>query len=228
MPGYYFDWTLILLLPAILLTVYAQSKVTSTYRRYSRVRSLTGLRGCDMARQMLDMHGMSNVKVEKVKGNLTDHYDPRSKVLRLSEATYDSDSVAALGVAAHETGHAMQDAENYGPLRFRSALAPVASIGSSASWILIIVGLLFSSFNLIGIGIICFAVVVLFQVVTLPVELNASNRALAALQSDGFMIPQEVEHAEKVLKAAALTYIAAALTSVLQLIRLILIFGRRD
>lgn len=229
MPLYYYDWTLILLLPAILLTVYAQGKVNSTYRKYAKVPSLCGLTASDMARQMLDMKGLSHVKIELVRGHLSDHYDPRTKVLRLSESTYNSTSVAALGIAAHETGHAMQDAEAYGPLKFRNTLAPVASVGSSASWILIIVGLLFSAFQLIGIGIICFAVVVLFQVVTLPVEFNASSRALVALEGCGFMQPEEIRHTNKVLKAAALTYVAAALTAILQLLRLLLIFGgRRD
>ena len=229
MPYYYMDWTLIILLPALLLTVYAQAKISATYRKYSKIQARSAVRACDMARKMLDINGLNNVAVQKVPGSLTDHYDPRSKVLRLSDATYNSTSVAALGVAAHEAGHALQDAQSYGPLKFRNALVPIANFGSSAAWILIILGLVFSSFNLIGIGIICFAVVVLFQLVTLPVEFNASSRALVALEGCGFLQSDEVGYAGKVLKAAALTYVAAALTAILQLLRLLIIFGgRRD
>ena len=229
MPYYYMDWTLIILLPALLLTVYAQAKISTTYRKYSKIQARSAVRACDMARKMLDINGLNNVAVQKVSGNLTDHYDPRSNVLRLSDSTYNSTSVAALGVAAHEAGHALQDAQSYGPLKFRNALVPIANFGSSAAWILIILGLVFSSFNLIGIGIICFAVVVLFQLVTLPVEFNASSRALVALEGCGFLQSDEVGYAGKVLKAAALTYVAAALTAILQLLRLLIIFGgRRD
>ena len=225
---FYYDWTIVLLLPALLLSIYAQAKVSSTFRKYAKVESRSHLPANRMARQMLDMNGLSYIRIEQVKGNLTDHYDPRSKVLRLSQSTYNSPSVAALGVAAHECGHAIQDAEEYFPLKFRNTLAPVARFGSSASWILIIAGLLLSMFNLIFIGIIAFTVVVLFQVVTLPVEFNASNRALAALEGGGFLEVQEVSQANKVLRAAALTYVAAVVVSVLQLLRLLLIFGRRN
>ncbi|NLF80764.1 MAG: zinc metallopeptidase [Clostridia bacterium] len=219
---------MLILLPAILLTIYAQAKVTSTYKKYSKVHASSGLNAAEAARRLLDSSGLNNVRIEQVRGNLTDHYDPRGKVLRLSESTYGSSSVAALGVAAHEAGHAMQDAESYGPLKFRGFLAPVAQFGSSAAWVLIILGLALSAFNLIGIGIICFGAVVLFQVVTLPVELNASNRALLALESGGFLGGEEIAQTNKVLRAAALTYIAAALVSILQLLRLLMIFsGRR-
>ena len=229
MPGfYYYDWTLILLVPAIILTIYAQAKVSSTYKKYDKIKARSGISAAEMARRMLDYNGLANVQIQQVKGNLTDHYDPRNKTLSLSEATYNSASVAALGVAAHEAGHAMQDAESYAPLKFRNALVPVAKFGSSAAWILIIMGIVFSAFNLIGIGIICFSAVVLFQLVTLPVEFNASNRALAALEGGGFLETDEVSQTNKVLRAAALTYIAAALVSILQLVRLLLIFtGRR-
>ncbi len=227
MPIMFFDWTIIILIPALILTIYAQAKVSSTYKKYANVRARSGIAACDMARQMLDYNGLSNVKVEQVKGNLTDHYDPRTKVLRLSEATYHSTSVAALGVAAHEAGHAMQDQESYAPLKIRNALVPVANIGSSASWILIILGIVFSTFNLITIGIICFAAVVVFQLVTLPVEFNASNRALVALEGGGFLEADEVQQTNKVLRAAALTYVAAALTAILQLLRLLVLFGDR-
>jgi uncharacterized protein len=230
MPGfYYWDWTMILLIPAIILTIYAQAKVSATYRKYAKVRSRSGINAAEVARRLLDYNGLNQVRIEQVSGNLTDHYDPRTKVLRLSDSTYGSASVAALGVAAHEAGHAMQDAEAYGPMKFRNVLAPVAQIGSSAAWILIILGFAFSAFNLVGIGIICFAAVVLFQLVTLPVELNASNRALAALEGGGFLDAEEISQTNKVLRAAALTYIAAALVAILQLLRLLLIFsGRRN
>lgn len=226
---YYYDWTLILLIPALLLTIYAQGKVSTTYHKYAKVRALSGISAYDMARQLLDYNGLSDVRIEMIKGDLTDHYDPRHKVLRLSESSYHSSSVAALGVAAHECGHALQDAEGYMPLRIRGALVPVANFGSSLSWILIIAGILFSMFNLITLGIVCFTAVVLFQLVTLPVEFNASNRALAALEGGGFLQSDEIVGTEKVLRAASLTYIAAALTAILQLLRLLLIFGgRRD
>lgn len=226
---YPFDWTIFLLVPAIILTIYAQAKVSSTYKKYAKVQARSGITAAEMARSMLDYNGLSNVQVQPVKGNLTDHYDPRTKVLRLSESTYNNRSVAALGIAAHEAGHAMQDAESYAPLKIRGALVPVANFGSSASWILILMGFLFNALNLIGIGIICFAAVVVFQLVTLPVEFNASNRALIALEGGGFLERDEIQKTNKVLRAAALTYVAAALTAVLQLLRLILIFsGRRD
>jgi Zn-dependent membrane protease YugP len=230
MPGfYYYDWTLILLVPAIILTIYAQAKVSSTYKKYDKVKARSGINAAEMARRMLDYNGLANVQIQQVRGNLTDHYNPKNKTLSLSEATYKSASVAALGVAAHEAGHAMQDAESYAPLKLRNALVPVAQFGSSAAWILIILGFVFSAFNLIGIGIICFSAVVLFQLVTLPVEFNASNRALAALEGGGFLESDEVGLTNKVLRAAALTYVAAALVSLLQLLRLLIIFmGRRS
>ena len=174
------------------------------------------------------MNGLREVRIEQVRGSLTDHYDPRSRVLRLSESTYHSNSVAAIGVAAHECGHALQDAEGYAPLKIRGALVPVANFGSSASWILILLGIFFSAANLISIGVLAFAAVVVFQLVTLPVEFNASNRALAALEGGGFLTRDEVAQTNKVLRAAALTYVAAALTAVLQLLRLLLLFGRRS
>lgn len=228
MPFLYFDPTWIILIPAIILALYAQAKINSTYNRYSKIPARTGLPASEMARRMLDMNGLRHVSVEQVAGNLTDHYDPSKKVLRLSQSIYNSSSVAALGVAAHECGHALQDAEGYAPLRIRSALVPVANLGSSASWILILLGIFFSATNLITIGILLFGAVVLFQLVTLPVEFNASRRALATLEGASFLTEQEVPMARKVLNAAALTYVAAALTAILQLLRLILLFGRRE
>lgn len=226
---YYYDWTIIILLPAIALSLYAQIRVSATYNKYQKVAARSGYSGSIMARQMLDAGGLYDVKVQRVAGKLTDHYDPRHGVLALSQSTYDSTSVAALGVAAHECGHALQHADNYLPLKVRGLLVPVANIGSNASWILIILGLVLSAYNLIFLGIICFTLVVLFQMVTLPVEFNASRRALAALEGGGFLQGEELDMTSKVLKAASLTYVAAALTSVLQLLRLLLIFGgRRD
>lgn len=225
---FFYDWTMIILLPAIILTIFAQSRVSSTYHKYAKVRARSGYSAYDVARRMLDMNGLRDVQIEQVRGNLTDHYDPRGRVLRLSESTYHSASVAAIGVAAHECGHALQDAEAYMPLRLRGALVPVANFGSQASWILIILGLFLSSANLIAIGVVAFAVVVVFQMVTLPVEFNASTRALAALEGGGFLEQDEVAQTNKVLRAAALTYVAAALTAILQLLRLLLIFGRRN
>ena len=234
MPIMFFDWTMILLIPALILTIYAQAKVSSTYKKYSHVRARSGIAACDMARQMLDYNGLSNVKVEQVRGNLTDHYDPRTKVLRLSEATYHSTSVAALGVAAHEAGHAVQYAENYGPVRLRTAIIPATQIGSKFSFILLLVGMVLYSQSLFLIGILLFSLTTLFQLITLPVEFNASHRALQTLENEQLLYDDELPGARKVLKAAALTYVAALLMSALQLLRYVLIFlgrsnrGRRD
>jgi len=229
MPMFYgLDPTWILLLPAILLSLFAQTKVNSTYRRYARVASRAGMPACDMARRMLDMNGLQHISVQQVSGSLTDHYDPSNKVLRLSQSVYNSSSVAALGIAAHECGHALQDAEGYAPLRIRGALVPVANIGSRLSWVLILIGIFLSFGQLVTLGIIFFSAAVLFQLVTLPVEFNASRRAMATLEGASFLTAEELPMAKKVLGAAALTYVAAALTSLLQLLRLILLFGRRN
>lgn len=223
---YYGSWGLMII--ALIISALAQFKVSSTYSRYAKVRSRANISGHDAARQILDYNGLSNVRIEQVRGSLTDHYDPRHKVLRLSEATYHSASVAALGVAAHEVGHAIQDQENYSPLRLRSALVPVANFGSQASWILVILGLAFGYMGLIDIGILLFCAVLLFQVVTLPVEFNASSRALAALEGGSVLEVDEVSQTKQVLNAAALTYVAAVLVSLLQLARLLLIRGNRN
>ncbi|MBO7668602.1 MAG: zinc metallopeptidase [Firmicutes bacterium] len=219
----YFDWTFILLIPAILLAGYAQTKVTSTYNKYSKVYARRNITAAQLARQLLDMNGLNAVPIQPIRGSLTDNYDPRNKVLHLSETTYSSTSVAALGVAAHECGHAIQDLEGYSPLRLRNNLAPIASIGSSAAWIIFIAGLLMSMMGLVRLGILCFVAVVAFQLVTLPVEMNASNRALAALEGGGFLYDDELGQAKQVLSAAALTYVAAALTAILQLFRMLAI-----
>lgn len=214
------------LIPALLLSIIAQARISTVYHKYSHVQARSGLTAAQIARRLLAGSGLQSIPVQQVGGTLSDHYDPRTKVLRLSKENYDASSVAALGVAAHECGHAMQDAEGYFPLKLRSVLAPVASIGSQASWLLILVGLFFDLSQLLNLGIIFFGAAVLFQLVTLPVEFNASRRALAALDG-GYMNGEELQMANKVLKAAALTYVAAALVAVLQLLRLLLVFGGR-
>lgn len=230
--GYYFDPTYILVLIGAVLCLAAQAKVSMTYGKYEKVRSRTGMTGAQAAQRILEMSGIYDVRIERVSGRLTDHYDPTGKVLRLSDATYASGSVAAIGVAAHECGHAVQHHKGYGPLRLRSALVPAANIGSKAGIPLIILGALLGMNQiLIQIGIWVFALAVLFQVVTLPVEFDASKRALAMLDGYGLMDREETAGCRKVLRAAALTYVAAAATAILQLLRLVLLFGgnkRRD
>jgi hypothetical protein len=211
-------------------SMYAQFKVSSTFNKYSQVLNSRGYTGADVARLLLEQEGIHDVTVEPVKGNLTDHYDPTSKVLRLSESVYGSTSVAALGVAAHETGHAVQHNVGYVPLSIRSSIFPVVNLGSKLSMPLIIIGLLLGSVtNSLAIaqaGVILFSFVVIFQLVTLPVEFNASSRALKMLSGYGFLSPQEMKPAKKVLRAAAMTYVAAAATSIIQLLRLaIIVFG---
>lgn len=224
---YYYDPTYVLLIIGMVISLIASSRVQSTFRKYDRVASRTGLTGAEAARRLLQAQGIYDVSIQRVSGNLTDHYDPRSKVLRLSDSTYGSASVAAIGVAAHECGHAMQHEENYLPLSLRSALVPVANFGSKFSMLLIIAGLFFGQF-LIEAGILLFCAVVLFQIVTLPVEFNASSRALRLLGDNGILYDEEVGMTRKVLRAAALTYVASALMSALQLVRLILLYGGRS
>ena len=228
--GYGLDPTMILVLIGVLLSLWAQGRVNSAFRKYGRVRSRTGMTGAEAARRLLNSQGIYDVTIEHISGSLTDHYDPRSKVLRLSDAVYGSDSVAAVSVAAHECGHAMQDNEDYAPLRFRSALVPVANFGSQLSWPLILIGVIFGGLGspLVQIGILMFTLAVLFQLVTLPVEFNASGRAIKLLDSQGILLAEEVNGTKKVLSAAALTYVAAAAASILQLLRLIILFGGRN
>ena len=228
--GYGLDPTMILVLIGVLLSLWAQGRVNSAFRKYGRVRSRTGMTGAEAARRLLNSQGIYDVTIEHISGSLTDHYDPRSKVLRLSDAVYGSDSVAAVSVAAHECGHAMQDNEDYAPLRFRSALVPVANFGSQLSWPLILIGVIFGGLGspLVQIGILMFTLAVLFQLVTLPVEFNASGRAIKLLDSQGILLTEEVSGTKKVLSAAALTYVAAAAASILQLLRLIILFGGRN
>lgn len=226
--GYYFDPTYILIIIAAIISLIAQWRVNSAFSKYSRVASMSGMTGAQAARMILQSNGINDVSVQRISGKLTDHYNPSTKVLNLSESVYGSTSVAAIGVAAHECGHAIQHARGYFPLSLRAALVPVANIGSQLSWVFIIVGAILS-FNqtLITIGIIMFSAAVLFQLVTLPVEFNASARALEQLESNGILYRDEVSQTRKVLSAAALTYVAAAATAILQLLRLIILFGGR-
>ena len=232
-PMYYrMDPTYVLVLIGVVLSLLASARVKSTFAKYERIRNSAGLTGRDAAERILHGSGIYDVRIERVSGNLTDHYDPRNKVLRLSDSTYHSMSVSAVGVAAHECGHAIQHAVNYAPIRWRGALVPVANFGSTIAWPLIMIGLFItgdSSSLLINLGIIAFSFAVLFHLVTLPVEFNASNRAIRILGSNGMMSQEEVGSVKKVLGAAALTYVASAATAILQLLRiLILTGGRRD
>ena len=231
--GYYsmFDPTMILVLIGVVLSMAASAKVNSTYAKFSRVRSMTGMTGAEAARQLLNSQGIYDVQIRHVSGNLTDHYDPRTKIVNLSDAVYDSTSVAAIGVAAHECGHAMQDYEAYAPLKLRGAIVPVVNIGAQLSWPMILLGLFFGGIGspLINVGILLFSLSVIFQLVTLPVEFNASSRAVRLLSSMGILRGEEVGYTKQVLGAAALTYVAAAAGSILQLLRLLILFGgRRD
>ena len=221
-----------LVIIGVIICLLASSKMKSTFNKYSRVRNHSGMTGREAAEQVLRGAGIYDVRVEHISGDLTDHYDPRTKVLRLSDATYNSTSVAAVGVAAHECGHAIQHATGYAPLKIRGALVPVANFGSTIAWPLILIGLLFSSQSsmlFLNLGIIAFSLAVLFQIVTLPVEFNASSRAIRILGSSGMLYEDEVDATKKVLSAAALTYVAGAASAILQLLRIILLANsRRD
>ena len=226
MPYFYYDWTMILVIPGLLLGLYAQFKVKSTFDRYSRIRTKSGLTAEQAARALLSRGGSTNVTISRVNGSLTDHYDPSSKTLRLSDSVYGSDSVAAGGVAAHECGHALQEHDGYGLLKLRTALVPVVNIGSSLYLPIFMAGLLFSWEPLQMVGILCFGLTLLFSLVTLPVEINASKRALGMLE--GVLDAEELRGARAVLSAAALTYLASVISSALQLLRLILISRSRN
>ena len=223
----YMDPTIIILLPALIFSGWAQSKISSTYNQYSKVGNQRGLTGAQVARFILDNAGLQSVNIEPVPGKLTDHYDPRGKVLRLSQEVYSSQSVAALGVASHEVGHAIQDATNYGPMRLRGAIVPLAAIGGNLSMGLILFGLFLGGSQFIQIGTFLFLFTVIFQLITLPVEFDASKRALRILNT-GILSPQELEGAKKVLNAAALTYVAAAIAGILNFLRLVLLSRRRN
>lgn len=226
--GYGFDSSMIILLPAIIVAFFAQYKIKSTFEKYSRIKSESGYTASQVARYLLDRTGLNDVAVEMIGGNLTDHYDPRTKTLRLSQTVYSSSSVAAIGVAAHEAGHAIQHDTGYVPLMVRNSLVPVANFGSNAAWVLVFLAFITGYYSLINLGIILFTAAVLFQIITLPVEFNASKRAINLLESEGVLRGSEVSSAKKVLSAAALTYVAAMLVSVAQLLRLILLSRRRN
>lgn len=227
----YFDSTYVLVLIGVIICMIASAKMNSTFSRYSRVRSRSGLTGREAAERILYSAGIRDVRVEHVSGNLTDHYDPRGKVLRLSDATYNSNSVAAIGVAAHECGHAIQHQVGYVPLTVRGSLVPIVNFGSSIAWPLILIGLFMNSrmsVLLLNLGILAFSLAVVFQIVTLPVEFNASARAVKILGSTGLLYEDEVKDTKKVLKAAALTYVAGTMSAILQLLRIILLTNRRN
>lgn len=226
---YGFDWTyLVMILPAVIFSMWASSRVNGTYKRYSTQYSKRGITAEKACREVLDENGCSNVEIIQTKGHLTDHYDPRANVIRLSESVYGSTSTAAIGVACHEAGHAIQYAENYGPIKFRAAIVNVTNIGSQLSIPLVMIGLLFSSTSLAMLGVILFGFCVVFQLVTLPTEYNASHRAILALENSTILDSEEIEGSKKVLNAAALTYVAALSVSVMQLLRLVMIVGGRN
>ncbi len=232
--GYFYgiDITyIILVMPALLFAMYAQSQVTGTFNKYRTVNNRRGYTGADVARKILDMNGLHNVLIERVNGNLTDHFDPKANVVRLSDSTYASTSVAAIGVAAHEVGHAIQHAEGYAPIKVRNSIVPVVQIASYAAWPLAIIGIIMSSSRLATFGVVMFLAVVLFQIITLPVEFNASGRAIRTLGSNAILDEDELGASKKVLRAAAMTYVASAVVAIANLLRLLAITGigrRRD
>jgi len=230
----FFDWTyVVLVLPCVLLSLWASSSVNSTFKRYSQQHSRRGITGAQAAERVLRANGVSGVRIERVSGNLTDHYDPRTNVIRLSDSVYSSTSTAAIGVACHEAGHAVQYAQSYGPIKLRAAIIPITNIGSKLAMPLILVGLLLAAFEnlsygFVYLGIACFGLSLVFQLVTLPVEFNASRRALEAIESGELLTADELKGARKTLSAAAMTYVAATAVALAQLLRLVLLFGRRS
>ncbi len=223
---YGIDTTYVLVIAAFILTLIASYGVKMTFSRYNKVRNVRGMTGADAARLILDRNGLSHIRVEHISGSLTDHFDPRANVIRLSDSTYSSDSVAAVGVAAHEAGHAVQHAVGYAPIKVRNSIIPIVNIGSGLSMPVFLIGLALGSFNLAIVGVILFSATLLFQVVTLPVEFNASRRALRILDESNMLYDDEVKKARKVLTAAALTYVAAVASTALQLLRLVLLAGK--
>lgn len=229
----YFDWTyLFLVLPAMIFAMIASAGVNSTFAKYSKQYSSRGVTGAQAARLVLDKNGLQNIPIEQISGKLTDHYDPRANVIRLSSEVYNGTSTASIGVACHEVGHAIQHATGYGPIKVRSAIVPITNIGSKLAVPLIIIGIVFSAMSeffiwLAYIGIIGFALTAVFQLVTLPTEFNASSRALATIRENGILTPEELKGSKKVLNAAAMTYVAALAVAVAQLLRLILLVNRR-
>ncbi len=237
MPYFYyygFDWTyLILVLPCFILSIWASARVNSTFRRYSQQLSIRQITGAQAAQRVLSANGVGNVKIERVSGNLTDHYDPKANVIRLSDSVYNSTSTAAIGVACHEAGHAVQYAQEYAPIKLRTAIIPVTNFGSKLALPLILLGVLLSglistSYTLVYLGIACFGLSLVFQLITLPVEFNASRRALVSIEESNILTDEEIQGAKKTLSAAALTYVAATAVSLAQLLRLLLIFGGRS
>ena len=235
MPYYYgFDMTyVVLVLPCLILSLWASSNVNSTFRRYSNQFSSRHITGAEAAQRVLSANGVRGVRIDRISGNLTDHYDPHTTAIRLSDNVFGSTSTAAIGVACHEAGHAVQYAEGYAPIKLRAAIIPVTNFGSRLAMPLILLGLLFSfagnfSYTLVYLGIACFGLSLVFQLVTLPVEFNASRRALAAIEQGGILTPEEQQGARKTLRAAALTYVAATATALAQLLRLIVLFGGRN
>lgn len=228
MPFLFYDPTMILLIPAIILAIWAQSLVKSTFAKYQKVSASTGMSGAEVARRLLEASGLGSVSIEEVEGKLSDHYDPRSRTLRLSQNVARSRTVAAISVAAHEVGHAIQHQKAWSPFRLRQSIFPAANIGSRLAFPLFIGGLFFAYEPLMDIGILLFSAAVAFQVVTLPVEFNASKRALAMLSTRGYLVQQETGQARKVLRAAALTYVASTAVAVLHLLRLLILRGARD
>ncbi len=224
----YWDQTIIILIPALIFSLIAQLMVKDAFSKYSGVRNSRGYTGADAARAILDRNGLSYIRIEHINGELTDHYDPGANVIRLSDSVYNNDSVAAVGVAAHEAGHAVQYAEGYGPIKVRSAIIPITQFGSNLSTPLVILGIIFSSNVLITAGILLFCTVVLFQAITLPVEFNASGRALKVLREEHFLDDDEMKGAKSVLTAAALTYVAAMFSALASLARLLLIRNRNN
>lgn len=234
MPYYYgFDWTyIVIVLPCFLLAFFTNSRVNSTFKRYSQQISSRHITGCDAAQRVLRANGITNVRIERVSGNLTDHYDPKSNVIRLSDAVYNSASTAAIGVACHEAGHAAQYAHNYFPIKVRAAIIPITNFGSKIAMPLILLGIVLSTFgnfsySLVYIGIACFSLSLVFQLITLPVEFNASRRAMQAIENAQILTAQEQRGAKKTLSAAAMTYVAAVAVSAAQLLRLLILFGGR-
>ncbi len=228
MPYYgFYDWTYFLVLIGAVISMIASSKVKSTYAKYGQVRSHSGMTATDAARRILDNAGLRHVRIERIAGDLTDHYSPKELVLRLSDTTINSTSIAAIGVAAHECGHAIQHAKQYAPLNIRNAIVPVVNIGSKLSWPMILIGLLLGFTGFLDLGIILFSFSLIFQLITLPVEFNASSRALQILDDSNMLYDDELRGAKKVLSAAAMTYVAAAISTLLSLLRLIILFGGR-
>ncbi len=237
--GYWYDWTILIMIPAVIFSLYAQAKVKSSFDKYSGMFSSRGIKGCDAARMILDANGLQNVRIERISGHLTDHYSPNENVIRLSDSVYDSTSCAAIGVAAHECGHAVQHSVGYLPIKIRSAIVPVTNFGARFSMIFIIIGLALSAYSnsasfdtgikIALIGVALYSILAVFQFVTLPVEFNASSRALQTLESYNILTDEELYGAKKVLSAAAMTYVAALASTVITILRfLVIILGRSN